>query len=96
MFRHIAAALAFSALAGAACAQTTPPAITGLTHLPQASSTRSSVGSAGGTGMVTGSVGNTQTTTQPGGIQGQLSNNGNGTSTLVEQGHGVQVVPTPR
>jgi hypothetical protein len=90
MVKPLACALLLSTIAGTALAQT------GLTQLPQANQQRSSIATPGGTGVITGRVGNTQTTTLPGGVQGQVGNNGNGTSTIIEQGQGVQVVPTPR
>jgi hypothetical protein len=45
--------------------------------------------------VTTGHVGNTYTTTLPGGGEGLLTNNGNGTSTLVGPGT-TMTVPTPR
>jgi len=45
--------------------------------------------------VTTGRVGNTYTTTLPGGGVGLLMNNGNGTSTLVGGGT-TMTVPTPR
>jgi hypothetical protein len=86
MIKNLACALLLSAVAGTASAQT------GLTQLPPANQPRAAMTTPG----VTGNVGNTRTTTQPGGVQGRVSNNGNGTSTVIEQGHGVQVVLTPR
>jgi hypothetical protein len=50
-----------------------------------------------GPAFTTGNFGNMQTTTLPGGAgQGLLTNNGNGTSTLIGPGGAVTTVPTPR
>ena len=50
-----------------------------------------------GPAFTTGSVGRMQTTTLSGGAgQGLLTNNGNGTSTLIAPGGIVTTIPTPR
>ncbi len=47
--------------------------------------------------VTTGRIGQMQTTTLPsGGGEGILTNNGNGTSTLVGSNGGITIVPTPR
>ena len=80
-----------------ACAQSVAPtpglrAITG----PQAPSVGESIETLRGPAAVTGNLGSMATTTLPGGGEGLLMDNGNGTSTLIGPNGALQAVPTPR
>jgi hypothetical protein len=87
MFRTLAAAMTTLAfITGVAAAQTPPVQNVG-----------SSVTTSRGTGVVTGTMGSTATTTIPGsGGQGLITNNGNGTSMVTTPGHPPEAIATQK
>jgi hypothetical protein len=83
----LAATTAFAMMTGVAAAQTPP----------SSPSVGSSVTTSRGTGVVTGTMGSTATTTIPGsGGQGLITNNGNGTSMVTTPGHPPEAIGTPQ
>jgi len=83
----LAATMVVAMMTGVAVAQTSP----------SSPGVGSPVTTSRGTGVVTGTMGSTATTTIPGsGSQGLITNNGNGTSMMTVPGQPPQAIATPR